>query len=99
MIWVDNHGQVPAGSKVATANIGGTSYGVWSAGSSPVSLVLNSNESSGTIDVLAALNWLKSNGYEPSNLAVNQIDFGWEICSTGGSAQTFKMNSFGIKSS
>jgi len=99
MIWVDNHGQTPAGSKVGTADVGGTSYSVWSAGRNPVSLVLNSNETSGTIDILAALDWLESHGYMPAGSGVNQINFGWEICSTGGSAKTFSMTRYGIESS
>jgi len=99
MIWVDNHGQTPAGSEVGTADIAGASYSIWSAGKNPVSLVLNSNETSGTINILAALNWLESNGYMPSGSGLNQIDFGWEICSTGGSAKTFSLTSYGIESS
>lgn len=100
MIWVDNHGQTPAGSKAGTADIGGASYSVWSEqGNNPVSLVLNSNKTSGTIDILAALNWLESHGYVPSGSGLNQIDFGWEICSTGGSAKTFVMTRYGIQSS
>ncbi len=98
MLWVDNHGQAPAGSVVATPTIGGTGYSVHQYNST-VSMVLNSQSSSGTVDLLAALNWLKSNGYEPSDLAINQIDFGWEICSTGGTTQKFSMNNFTIKSS
>jgi Glycosyl hydrolase family 12 len=99
MIWVDNHGQTPAGSKVGTADIDGTSYSVWSAGENPVSLVLNSNETSGTVNVLAALDWLEGHGYMPAGSGINQLDFGWEICSTGGSAKTFGMTRYGIKSS
>lgn len=99
MIWVDNHGQTPAGSKVATATIGNASYSVWSAGKGLVSLVLNSNQSSGSVDVLAALNWLKSNNYMSATAGVNQIDFGFEICSTGGSAQKFTMSQYSLKSS
>lgn len=99
MIWVDTQGQTPAGDKVGTADIGGSSYSVWSEHNNPVSLVLNSNKTSGTVDLLAALNWLKSHGYMPSGSGLNQIDFGWEICSTGGSARKFTMTHYGIKSS
>jgi hypothetical protein len=99
MIWVDNHGQTPAGSKVATANINGVSYSVWSAGKDLVSLVLNSNQTSGSVDVLAALKWLQSNNYMNANAGVNQVDFGFEICSTGGSAQKFAMSQYSLKSS
>jgi len=99
MIWVDTHGQIPAGSKAATADIGGTSYTVWSANDHPVSLVLDSNETSGTINILAALDWLMSHGYMPAGSGLNQIDFGWEICSTGGTAKTFRLTEYGIQSS
>jgi len=32
-------------------------------------------------------------------LGVNQVDFGFEICSTGGSAQKFSMSQYSLKSS
>jgi hypothetical protein len=99
MIWVDNHGQTPAGSQVGTADIDGTSYSVWNSGNNPVTLVLSSNETSGTINILAALDWLESNGYMPAGSGLNQIDFGWEICSTGGTAKTFSLTQYSISSS
>ncbi len=99
MIWVDNHGQTPAGSQVGTADIDGTSYAVWNSGNNPVTLVLSSNETSGTINILAALDWLESNGYMPAGSGLNQIDFGWEICSTGGTAKTFSLTQYSISSS
>jgi hypothetical protein len=51
------------------------------------------------VNVLADLDWLESNGYMPAGSGLNQIDFGWEICSTGGTAQTFTMSNFGIQAS
>jgi hypothetical protein len=100
MIWVDNHGQTPAGSEVATASIDGATYSVWSKANRrhTVSLVLGSDETSGTVNILAALDWLMSTGYVPSGSGLNQIDFGWEICSTGGVAKTFSLTSYGITS-
>jgi hypothetical protein len=102
MIWVDNHGQTPAGSDVASATIDGVGYKIWSTGKagavgSPVSMVLDSNQSSGSVNVLDDLNWLASNGYMPAGSGLNQIDFGWEICSTGGVSQTFTMSQYGLK--
>lgn len=104
MIWVDNHGQTPAGSVVASASIDGVGYKIWSTGKAgtvgnPVSMVLNSNQPSGSVNVLADLNWLESSGYMPAGSGVNQIDFGIEICSTGGVPQTFALSQFGIKAS
>src|ERR1700761_1656017 len=102
MIWVDNHGQRPAGDQVGSATIDGQSYQVWSTGKAgaygnPVSLVLNSNQASGSVNLLADLNWLKSNGYVPASSGLNQIDFGFELCSTGGVPETFAMSDYGIK--
>jgi hypothetical protein len=103
MIWVDNHGQRPAGSDVASATIDGVGYKIWSTGGAgavghPVSMVLDSNESSGSVNVLDDLKWLESSGYMPAGSGLNQIDFGYEICSTGGVAQTFTLSGYGIKS-
>ena len=104
MIWVDNHGQTPAGSEVASAAIGGVGYKVWSTSKAgtvgdTVSMVLNSNQSSGSVNILADLNWLRSNGYMPAGSGLNQIDFGWEICSTGGVTETFTVSQNGIDAS
>jgi hypothetical protein len=41
---------------------------------------------------------VQSNGYA-SNLRISQIDFGWEICSTGGAPETFSLSQYGIKAS
>jgi hypothetical protein len=103
MIWVDNHGQKPAGSDVASATIDGVGYSIWSTSKAgalgdPVSMVLDANESSGSVNVLDDLNWLMSNGYMPADSGLNQLDFGFEICSTGGASQTFSVSQFGIKS-
>ena len=104
MIWVDNHGQTPAGSDVASAAIDGVRYKVWSTSKAgtvgdTVSMVLNSNRSSGSVNILADLNWLKSNGYMPAGSGLNQIDFGWEICSTGGVPETFTLSQYRITAS
>jgi hypothetical protein len=104
MIWVDNHGQTPAGSQVASATIGGVGYQIWSTSGAkalgnPVSMVLDSNQSAGSVNILDDLNWLESNGYMPAGSGLNQIDFGWEICSTGGVAETFTLSQYGIDAS
>ncbi len=104
MIWVDNHGQRPAGSQIGTATIGGVGYQVWStrgkgAVGNPVSLVLDSNQPSGSVNILADLQWLESNGYVPAGSGLNQIDFGFELCSTGGASQTFNVTNYGITAS
>ena len=97
MIWVDNHGQTPAGDDKGSVVIGGTTYKLWSADGT-VSFV-RSNEQSGTVDILAVLHWLQSNGYISSTADLGQVDFGWEICSTGGVPETFTVSSYTLKDS
>jgi hypothetical protein len=104
MIWVDNHGQRPAGSAVASATIDGVGYKIWSTSKAgtvgnTVSMVLDSNQPSGTVNVLDDLNWLVSNGYMPAASGLNQVDFGFELCSTGGTPETFDVTQYGIKGS
>ena len=95
MIWVDNHGQTPAGSDKGSVVIGGTTYELWDAGGT-VSFV-RSNEQSGTVDILAVLHWLQSHGHTSSAAQLGQVDFGWEICSTGGVPETFTLSSYTLK--
>ena len=48
--------------------------------------------------MLARLTWLESHGYLAAGSGLNQIDYGFEICSTP-SAETFAVSQYGIKSS
>jgi Glycosyl hydrolase family 12 len=95
MIWVDNHGQTPAGNDKGSVVIGGTTYELWNGGGT-ISFV-RSNEQSGTVDILAVLRWLQSHGYVHSNADLSQVDFGWEICSTGGAPETFTVSSYTLR--
>jgi hypothetical protein len=107
MIWNDqvNRGTCGGASVEAHAGFGG-SNGVpqqnWTLckyGSSELIWYLTSgNEQSGTVDVLSMLTWLESHGYLPAGSGLNQIDYGFEICSTP-SAETFTVSQFSIKSS
>lgn len=57
MVWVDNQGQTPAGSRRAVADIDGQKFDMYFAGGTK-SFVLTKNETSGTIDYNAILTWL-----------------------------------------
>jgi hypothetical protein len=58
-----------------------------------IDMVRNNPEASGTVDIRDVLNYLISVDAEPSNVAIGEIDFGWEICSTVGT-QTFAVNGY-----
>jgi hypothetical protein len=60
---------------------------------------LASNEQSGSVDIKAMTTWLETHGYMPQNSTVTALSYGFEICSTGGQSQDFRVNSFSIKTS
>ena len=51
---------------------------------------------SGTVDLLSLLRELVTLGFEGAGTHIGQIDFGWEICSTGGVPETFTVSSYSI---
>lgn len=104
MIWVDNHGQYPAGQIVGQASIAGQSWQIFYTpdvnGHRAYSFVLNSvsraHERSGIVHVLDTFRWMQRHGDLRASAPLTQIDWGWEICSTGGSNLTFTTSHFGI---
>ncbi|WP_300604716.1 hypothetical protein [Trebonia sp.] len=104
MIWVDDHRTTtPLGTDLGTATFDGQTFQIWDSvakgAKGTISFLLEGNETSGTVDVLSMLNYLARNGYIPGDSGLNQIDFGWEICSTGGVPETFTMSRYTIESS
>jgi hypothetical protein len=93
MIWVDNHGQRPAGSVIGHATIFGQHFAVWHTGTI-FSFVLDHNETSGRTHVLASLRWLMNHGLLSRSVTLTQVNFGWEIASTGGQPRDFTMTNY-----
>ena len=110
MLWTDNHGQRPAGndSGISYTDPGGVKWEVWTwAGSNTVSssyqtvsLVRSSNEASGSLDLASVIAWLESSGYTSTSAGIDQVDYGLEICSTGGTVLQYALTSytFGVTS-
>ena len=97
MIWIDTHSQVPAGTRKADVMIMGQRYQLWAdSGNDPVSLVLPRNRPSGEIHLLGDLRWLLAHGYMPRGSGLNSIEFGAELCSTGGVTRTFAATGYRI---
>jgi len=97
MIWVDNHGQTPAGRIISHATIFGQHFAVW--GSGPTfTFALDHNETSGVTHILATLQWMMEHGYVSSSATLAQVDFGWEVASTGGSPMNFTMTNYWLHS-
>jgi hypothetical protein len=54
------------------------------------------NESSGSVDIKAMIGWLVAHGYMPPNPTITNLSYGWEICSTGGVTEHFRVSSFSL---
>ena len=52
------------------------------------------NRTSGTIDIQAFLTWMEQHGYLPTGSTWTAGSYGFEICDTGGTNETFRVNAF-----
>jgi hypothetical protein len=96
MVWVDNQGQTPAGSFDKVARIDGQRFRVYVAGQTK-SFVLNHNETRGRVNYRAVLKWLHDHGMLKSSDTMWQLNFGWEICDTGGVTKVFTVHNLTLK--
>jgi hypothetical protein len=98
MIWTDTHGATPAGSVIATPTINGVTYNLYFSSTLQTwpyyAFEAQSNFSSGTVDILAILNYLVANGYILASDIINTIFFGWEIITAA--AAVFQMTSYSV---
>lgn len=105
MIWTYVNGQVPFGSdtgKVYT-DAAGTQWELWTGGGassvsphSTLSLVRKTNATSGSIDRIGFYKWLQGQGELSSTYGIDQLNYGLEICSTGGAAKTYGISGYSI---
>ncbi|SDL93688.1 Glycosyl hydrolase family 12 [Nonomuraea jiangxiensis] len=61
------------------------------------SFVRTGNTNSGTVDIKAVLNWLRTNGWM-GDVTLGDVQFGYEITSSSG-GMDFVTNSFSVSSS
>jgi Cellulose binding domain/Glycosyl hydrolase family 12 len=90
----DANGAVPA---FRNLSLGGHTWNVYrgSNGANAVfSFLRTGNTSSGTVDIRAVLNWLRTQGWW-GDVTVGEVQFGFEISGTNGSA-AFTDNSFSM---
>jgi len=97
MIWIDNANRGTGGAiQIGTGTFGGQKWTLLQYHGGEVIWSLNANEQSGTVDILAMLQHLQSRGLASSGAAISQIDFGFEICSTGGVPETFSVSNYSL---
>ena len=95
MVWVDNHGQRPAGHVVQHVTFYGQKFSLWQANNHFFSFKLaGKQETKGTIHLLTMLDWLIKQGYVSSSATLKQVNFGWEICSTDGKPMDFTVTNY-----
>ena len=103
MIWTENRGQYPAGSRFASGvSLSGYTWDVYATSGNGYIAFVPSNgarHTSGTIDIKAMLNYLVSKGRMSADDTVDQICYGVEIVSTNGSPATWYFTDFAITDS
>lgn len=99
MIWVDNVGRGSGGARqIGAATIGGQAFTVYQYGGGEIIFSLDQNEQSGTVDILATLKWLQGHRLVSAGAQLGQVDFGFEVCSTGGKPEKFAVSRYTLTS-
>ncbi|WP_232323825.1 GH12 family glycosyl hydrolase domain-containing protein [Catenuloplanes japonicus] len=101
MLWMNKYGAVgPLGTLQTTQSVGGHTWQIYrgSNGANNVySFVRTGNTSSGTVDIRAIAQWLRTNGWW-GDVTVGNVQFGYEITSSSG-GKDFVTNSFSVTAS
>jgi len=99
MMWVDNHNRTPAGRKFGEIVIYQHDFTVWQNGPDMYTFVLSGpQETTGRVHLLSALRFLVNHNKLSTTDTVSEVDFGWEIASTGGIAQNFRVTGYAVTS-
>ncbi|CAM5503741.1 hypothetical protein ACFYZI_06430 [Streptomyces griseorubiginosus] len=102
MLWVNKTGPVgPLGTSQGSVSLGGHSWTVYKGtnGSNQVfSFIRTSNSSSGTVDILPILKWIKNTKGWFGNETIGDLQFGFEITSSSGGLN-FTANNLTVSSS
>ena len=102
MVWVDNVHRGTGGARVdAHARFAGQAWTLENYGGEII-WSLNKSESRGTVQLLPMLRWLQHHRLHgrrpgpvlPTRARLGQVDFGWEICSTGGAPERFRVSAY-----
>ncbi|GGS01262.1 hypothetical protein GCM10010269_45150 [Streptomyces humidus] len=102
MLWVNKTGPVgPLGSAQGNVTLGGHSWTVYKGnnGANEVfSFIRTSNSSSGTVNILPILKWIKDTKGWFGNETIGDLQFGYEITSSSGGLN-FTTNNLTVSSS
>ncbi|MEU4468565.1 MULTISPECIES: hypothetical protein [unclassified Streptomyces] len=102
MLWVNKTGPVgPIGSSQGSVSLGGHSWNVFKGtnGANEVfSFIRTSNSSSGTVNILPILKWIKDTKRWMGNETIGDVQFGYEVTSSSGGLN-FTTNNLTVSSS
>ncbi|MGI5367049.1 hypothetical protein C9J60_33380 [Streptomyces sp. A244] len=102
MLWVNKTGAVgPLGTSQGTVSLGGHSWNVFKGtnGANEVfSFIRTSNSSSGTVNILPILKWIKDTKKWMGNETIGDVQFGYEVTSSSGGLN-FTTNNLTVSSS
>jgi Flp pilus assembly protein TadB len=99
MMWVDNRNRTPAGQRIGEIVIYQHDFVVWRTSPDVYTFVLSGpQEPYGRVHLLSALRWLVNHNRLSSSDTVSEVDFGWEIVSTGGVRADFGISHYGVSS-
>ncbi|GAA0461833.1 hypothetical protein Ade02nite_16450 [Paractinoplanes deccanensis] len=106
MIWANQHGAVGPIAEAYDANgavptvrnltVGGHTWNVYrgSNGANAVYSFVRANTNAGTIELLAIMNWLRTNNWW-GDVTIGELQFGFELTGTAGQS-AFTTNSFSL---
>ncbi|MGP3982382.1 glycoside hydrolase family 12 protein [Streptomyces sp. KR80] len=102
MLWMNYNGAVgPLGSFQGNVSLGGHSWAVYKGdnGANQVfSFLRRSDSTSGTVDILPILRWIKDTKHWMGNETIGDVQFGYEITSSSG-GMNFVTNNLTVSSS
>ncbi|WP_327318193.1 glycoside hydrolase family 12 protein [Streptomyces sp. NBC_01235] len=102
MLWVNKTGAVgPLGTSQGTVTLGGHTWTVYKGNNTAndvFSFVRTSNSTSGTVNILPILKWIKDTKGWFGNETIGDVQFGFEITSSSGGLD-FQTNSATVSSS
>jgi len=92
--WDSTGKPVPSATDVT---VGGHTWSVYhqNGGTNVISFVRTTNIAAGTVDILALINWAKTQGWIPDG-TIGAAQFGFEISGTDNTATDFTCNSFSM---
>jgi hypothetical protein len=100
MVWTQSAGRqahVPGIPTVATVTLSGITYNIHKSGGY-IAYDMQTTRNSGTVNLLEIMKDMVARGYITSSATVGQIDYGVEVCDTGGVSTKFALNNFSLTS-